>query len=59
MQAIGMLATFDLRALGHNSAGTFTSSPRRSSSAFADREQFYGDRERRADLDRDLLVPAY
>jgi gamma-glutamyltranspeptidase / glutathione hydrolase len=43
MQALGMLATFDLRALGHNSARYIHVVTEALKLAFADRERFYGD----------------
>src|SRR6185312_2837200 len=45
MQALGMLATFDLRALGHNSARYIHVVSEALKLAFADREEYYGDRE--------------
>jgi len=59
MQALGMLATFDLRALGHNSARYIHVVAEALKLAFADREQFYGDREDALTSIGDLLVPAY
>src|SRR5438309_9047267 len=58
-QALGMLATFDLRALGHNSARYIHVAAEALKLAFADREQFYGDREDALTSIGDLLVPAY
>jgi gamma-glutamyltranspeptidase/glutathione hydrolase len=43
MQALGMLATFDLRALGHNSARYIHVVIEALKLAFADRERYYGD----------------
>ena len=43
MQALGMLATRDLRALGHNSAGYIHVVAESLKLAFADRERYYGD----------------
>jgi gamma-glutamyltranspeptidase/glutathione hydrolase len=43
MQALGMLATFDLRALGHNSARYIHLVSEALKLAFADRERYYGD----------------
>ncbi len=52
MQALGMLATFDLRALGHNSARYIHVVSEALKLAFADRERYYGDREDAFDGDR-------
>src|SRR5690349_1566229 len=43
MQALGMLSTFDLRALGHNSARYIHLVAESLKLAFADRERYYGD----------------
>ncbi|HZP37716.1 MAG TPA: gamma-glutamyltransferase [Methylomirabilota bacterium] len=43
MQALGMLATVDLRALGHNSARYVHVVAEALKLAFADRERYYGD----------------
>jgi gamma-glutamyltranspeptidase / glutathione hydrolase len=43
MQALGMLATLDLRALGHNSARYIHVVSESLKLAFADRERYYGD----------------
>src|SRR5207253_7775139 len=43
MQALGMLAGFDLRALGHNSARYIHVVTEALKLAFADRERYYGD----------------
>src|SRR5262249_46656022 len=43
MQALGMLATHDLRALGHNSARYIHVVSESLKLAFADRERYYGD----------------
>jgi len=59
MQALGMLSTFDLRALGHNSARYIHVVAEALKLAFADREQYYGDREDALGSIGDLLVPAY
>jgi gamma-glutamyltranspeptidase/glutathione hydrolase len=57
MQALGMLATFDLRAMGHNSARYIHVVTEALKLAFADRERFYGDS---SDVPvADLLAPAY
>jgi len=56
MQALGMLATVDLRALGHNSARYIHVVTEALKLAFADRERHYGD----ADVPiAELLAPAY
>lgn len=57
MQALAMLETFDLRALGHNSARYIHVVTEALKLAFADRERYYGD-----SLDvpiAELLSPAY
>jgi gamma-glutamyltranspeptidase/glutathione hydrolase len=59
MQALGMLATFDLRALGHNSARYIHVVSEALKLAFADRERYYGDREDALAGIADLLAPAY
>jgi len=59
MQALGMLATFDLRALGHNSARYIHVVAEALKLAFADREQHYGDREDALAAIAELLAPAY
>ena len=59
MQALGMLATFDLRALGHNSARYIHVVSEALKLAFADREQYYGDRDDALSGIGDLLAPAY
>ena len=56
MQALGMLATFDLRAMGHNSARYVHVVSEALKLAFADRERFYGDAP--VPL-AELLAPAY
>ncbi len=43
MQALGMLASFDLKALGHNSARYIHVLAESLKLAFADRERYYGD----------------
>lgn len=43
LQALGMLATFDLRPLGHNSARYIHVAAESLKLAFADRERYYGD----------------
>jgi gamma-glutamyltranspeptidase/glutathione hydrolase len=57
LQALGMLARFDLRALGHNSARYVHVVAEALKLAFADRERYYGDSER-VPL-AELLSPAY
>ena len=59
MQALGMLATFDLRGLGHNSARYIHVVSEALKLAFADREQYYGDREDALASIGDLLAPGY
>jgi gamma-glutamyltranspeptidase/glutathione hydrolase len=57
MQALGMLATLDLRALGHNSAAYIHVVTEALKLAFADRERYYGDTP---DVPLgELLSPAY
>jgi gamma-glutamyltranspeptidase / glutathione hydrolase len=57
MQALGMLATVDLRALGHNSARYIHVVTEALKLAFADRERYYGDTP---DVPvAELLAPAY
>jgi len=43
MQALGMLATLDLKAMGHNSARYIHTVAESLKLAFADRERYYGD----------------
>jgi len=59
MQALGMLATFDLRALKHNSARYIHAVSEALKLAFADRERHYGDREDALASVAGLLAPAY
>src|SRR5881296_2980098 len=59
MQALGMLAMFDLRALGHNSARYVHVVSEALKLAFADRERHYGDREDALASIGELLAPAY
>src|SRR5881628_2721950 len=59
MQALGMLAAFDLRALGHNSARYIHVVAEALKLAFADRERYYGDREDALASVGELLTPAY
>lgn len=57
MQALGMLATVDLRAMGHNSARYIHVVTEALKLAFADRERFYGDSD---DVPMaELLAPGY
>jgi gamma-glutamyltranspeptidase/glutathione hydrolase len=57
MQALGMLANFDLRAMGHNSARYIHVVAEALKLAFADRERYYGDSP---DVPiAELLSPAY
>ncbi|HYB43525.1 MAG TPA: gamma-glutamyltransferase, partial [Candidatus Methylomirabilis sp.] len=58
MQALGMLETFDLRALGHNSARYIHVVAEALKLAFADREAYYGDSAESAVVAA-LLAPAY
>jgi gamma-glutamyltranspeptidase / glutathione hydrolase len=72
LQALGMLATFDLRGLGHNSARYIHVVTEALKRAFADRERYYGDapvplaallapayaRERAAQIRMDRAAPA-
>src|SRR5437773_9397913 len=57
MQALGMLATLDLRAMGHNSARYVHVVSESLKLAFADRERYYGDVPT-VPL-TELLAPAY
>jgi gamma-glutamyltranspeptidase/glutathione hydrolase len=57
LQALGMLATFDLRGLGHNSPRYIHVVAEALKLAFADRERYYGDVPG-VPL-ADLLAPAY
>jgi gamma-glutamyltranspeptidase/glutathione hydrolase len=57
LQALGLLATFDLRAMGHNSARYIHVVTEALKLAFADRERYYGDV---SDVPlAELLSPAY
>jgi gamma-glutamyltranspeptidase/glutathione hydrolase len=56
MQALGVLATVDVRALGHNSARYIHVVAEALKLAFADRERYYGDAEVPI---AELLAPAY
>ena len=57
LQALGMLATLDLRALGHNSARYIHVVTEALKLAFADRERYYGDAD--SVPMAELLSPAY
>jgi gamma-glutamyltranspeptidase/glutathione hydrolase len=57
MQALGMLASFDLRALGHNSTRYIHVVAEALKLAFADRERYYGDSPAVPMVE--LLDPAY
>jgi gamma-glutamyltranspeptidase/glutathione hydrolase len=57
MQALGMLATFDLHAMGHNSARYVHVVTEALKLAFADRERYYGDSG--SVPMTELLAPAY
>src|SRR5215469_15336421 len=57
MQALGMLQTFDLKAMGHNSGRYVHTITEALKLAFADRERYYGD-SREVPL-AELLSPAY
>jgi gamma-glutamyltranspeptidase/glutathione hydrolase len=57
MQALGMLAGFDLRAMGHNSARYIHVVTEALKLAFADRERYYGDTATVPIAE--LLAPAY
>ena len=57
LQALGMLETFDLRVMGHNSARYIHVVTEALKLCFADRERYYGDAE---DVPiTELLAPAY
>jgi gamma-glutamyltranspeptidase/glutathione hydrolase len=59
MQALGMLETVDLRALGHNSARYVHVVVEALKLAFADRERYYGDAGEAGVPIAELLAPAY
>ena len=60
MQALGMLAGFDLRTMGHNSARYIHVVAEALKLAFADRERYYGDVAERARVPiAELISPAY
>jgi len=58
MQALGILQTFDLHAMGHNSARYVHVVAEALKLAFADRERYYGDAAE-AETMAALLAPAY
>jgi len=58
MQALGVLETFDLRAMGHNSARYIHVVAEALKLAFADRERYYGDAADAATIAA-LLAPVY
>ncbi len=59
MQALGVLETFDLRAMGHNSARYIHTVAEALKLAFADRERYYGDSVDGGVAIGELLAPAY
>jgi gamma-glutamyltranspeptidase/glutathione hydrolase len=59
MQALGMLATLDLRAMGHNSPRYIHAVVEALKLAFGDRERYYGDPDHAAVPIAELLSPAY
>ena len=60
MQALGMLAGFDLRAMGHNSTRYIHVVTEALKLAFADRERYYGDSAERSPVTiGELISPAY
>ena len=59
LQALGMLDTLDLRALGHNSATYIHAVTEALKLAFADRERYYGDPEHAKIPVAELLSPTY
>ena len=59
LQALGMLAGFDLRGLGHNSARYIHVVSEALKLAFADRERYYGDPRHSPIPVAELLSPAY
>src|SRR5262249_30409519 len=59
MQALGILATLDLRAMGHNSPRYIHAVPEALKLAFADRERHYGDPDHAAVPIAELLSPSY
>src|SRR5262249_32123714 len=59
LQALGMLETLDLRAMGHNSTPYIHAVAEALKLAFADRERYYGDANEGGVSLRELLAPAY
>jgi len=59
MQALAMLATLDLRAMGHNSPRYIHAVVEALKLAFGDRERYYGDPDHAAVPIAELLSPAY
>jgi gamma-glutamyltranspeptidase/glutathione hydrolase len=59
MQALGMLESLDLRAMGHNSARYIHVVAEALKLAFADREQYYGDARDNGVPLAELLAPTY
>jgi gamma-glutamyltranspeptidase / glutathione hydrolase len=59
LQALAMLATLDLRALGHNTAPYIHAVSEAMKLAFADRERYYGDPLHASVPLAELLAPAY
>jgi len=59
LQALGMLDTLDLRALGHNSVPYIHAVTEALKLAFVDRERYYGDPEHARIPLAELLSPAY
>ncbi len=59
LQALGMLETLDLRAIGHNSARYIQLVAEALKLAFADRERYYGDSDDAGVRVAELLAPAY
>src|SRR5262244_4367621 len=59
LQALGMLETLDLRAMGHNSTPYIHAVAEALKLAFADRERYYGDAKEGGVPLRELLAPAY
>ncbi len=59
MQALGILASLDLRALGHNTAPYIHAVSEALKLAFADRERYYGDPLHASVPLAELLAPAY
>jgi len=59
MQALGMLETLDLPAMGHNSARYIHVVAEALKLAFADRERYYGDSGDAGARIAELLAPAY